>query len=114
MILNLDMAKAYIWVEWGFLENMEFPARFTSLIMLGVSLTSFAVQIQGWPFGKILPSRCLQQGNPRSPYLFLIMAEGLSALLQQAESRGILHRVRAALSVNHLFFMDESLLFCDA
>ncbi|CAL2247000.1 unnamed protein product [Prunus armeniaca] len=72
---------------------------------------------EGRPFGRIIPSRGLRQGDPISPYLFLIVAEAFSTLLQQAERDSRLHGVSIAPfapSINHLFFADDSLLFCNA
>ena len=62
-------------------------------------------------------SRGLRQGDPLSPYLFLLCAEGLHALIQQAENSTKLHGVslcREGPKVSHLFFPDDSLLFCQA
>ncbi|BFG25164.1 hypothetical protein CerSpe_114380 [Prunus speciosa] len=115
------MAKAYDRVEWSFLEKMMrtmgFPHRFVNLIMGCVTTVSYSLLIQGCPFGHIIPTRGLRQGDPISPYLFLIVAEGFSALLQQAERDSRLQGVSiapSAPSINHLFFADDSLLFCNA
>ncbi|XP_062021223.1 uncharacterized protein LOC133737733 [Rosa rugosa] len=119
--LKLDMTKAYDRVEWGFLQRMMevmgFPDRFVFLIMDCVKSVTYSVLLQGAPFGKIKPSRGLRQGDPISPYLFLIVAEGLSALIRKAEREQQIHGVaiaRGAPSVSHLFYADDSLLFCDA
>lgn len=49
-----------------------------------------------------------------SPYLFILCAEGLSALINKYESQGLIHGIkisRQAPSVSHLLFTDDSYLF---
>nr|KYP48455.1 hypothetical protein KK1_029830 [Cajanus cajan] len=61
--------------------------------------------------------RGLRQGDPLSPYLFILCAEGLSSLLRKAEARGELHGAkicRGAPQVSHLLFADDCFLFCKA
>ncbi|KAH1090505.1 hypothetical protein J1N35_017762 [Gossypium stocksii] len=63
------------------------------------------------------PSRGLRQGDPLSPYLFLICAEDFSTLLHEANQKGIMRGAfigRERLSINHLFFVDDCILFGDA
>jgi hypothetical protein len=75
------------------------------------------VLINGQPYGHIKPSRGIRQGDPLSPYLFILCAEGLNALLHKAEeNRKItgLPIARWGTKINLLFFADDSLLFCRA
>jgi hypothetical protein len=64
-----------------------------------------------------LPSRGIRQGDPISPYIFLICVEAFSALLQQAERKGFITDVPTSSKgprLSHLFFADDSMIFCKA
>ena len=106
----LDMSKAYDRVEWDFLEKMMYKLGFEETwvkrIMLCVSMVSYRFKVNGECTDVVLPQCSLRQGDPLSPYLFLICAEGFSSLLNRAEVNGTLTGIRicnAAPSFNHLF-----------
>jgi hypothetical protein len=88
MAVKLDMSKAYDRVEWRFLEEvlrrMGFDERWIRLVMMCVTLVHYAVVINGEPRGHITPMRGIRQGDPISPYLFLLCAEVLSSLVTKA------------------------------
>uniref|UniRef100_A0A0A9DL65 Reverse transcriptase domain-containing protein n=1 Tax=Arundo donax TaxID=35708 RepID=A0A0A9DL65_ARUDO len=97
--VKLDMNKAYDRVEWDFLENMMtklgFHQRWISMIMACVKIVNYRVYFNGTSTtNTFIPKRGLRQGDPLSPYLFLICAEGLSTLLSYAEARGDLQGVK--------------------
>ena len=82
-----------------------------------VRLFSALCNYGGIPTGNIIPTRGIRQVDPISPYLFLICAEALSSLLSRADDTGELEGVptsRKGPRLNHLFFADNSLLFCRA
>ena len=121
MAIKLDMSKAYDRVEWGYLKalmlKMGFHKKWVDLIMAGISSVSYSVLVNGAPSGFIKPSRGIRQGDPLSPYLFLLCTEGFLALLRYAAHHGDLHGVscsRNGPSITHLLFADNSLLFCKA
>ena len=111
MSLKLDMSKAYDRVEWNFLEaimrRLGFANRWIDLLMKCVRTVAYSVLIHGRPYGKIIPTRGIQQGDPLSPYFFILCAEGLSSLLQKAEmDRQItgLSITRGGMRINHFVF----------
>lgn len=92
MALKLDMRKAYDRVEWACLEKildkLGFVVKWRNLLMQCVTFVTYLMRINGKPRGHIVPSRGLCQGDPLSPYLFLLYAEGLSALIKSALGSG--------------------------
>jgi hypothetical protein len=115
------MAKAYDRVEWDFLAatltSMGFPTSLVKTIMKCVTSVSFSILINGQPSRDFLPQRSLRQGDPLSPYLFIICADVLSGLISQAQKSHLIHGVKIAPrapEISHLFFADDSLLFCRA
>ena len=119
--LKIDMSKAYDHVEWNFLKFMMlwmgFAEGWVELIILCVSTVSYQVIRNGVEVGPIIPSRGFRQGDPLSPYLFIICVEVLSSLIRNRERAGLIHGVKVARStpaVSHLFFADDCLLFFKA
>lgn len=67
--------------------------------------------------GSVISSRRLCQGDPLSPYIFILCAESLSILIQAAVEDGLLHESRISRGgsiISHLFLIDDSLVFINA
>ena len=119
MAVKTDMSKAYDRIEWTFLEavlrRLGFHDKCTSWIMACVSSVSYSFLVKGSPKGQVLPSRGLRQGDPLSPYLFILCTEVLSGLCQRAQDTGQLPGIKVAKGsppINHLLFADDTMFFC--
>lgn len=116
--VKLDMSKAYDRVEWHFLEammvKMGFHRRFMELIMKCVRTVKYHIKINGDLTEEVLPERGLRQGDPLSPYLFLLCAEAFSCLLTKAEQNNLIQGIKVcpnAPSISLLFADDSLILF---
>ena len=122
LVCKLDIKKAYDSINWDFLfqvmGRMGFGCRCLSWIKWCISTVSFLVLINGFPAGFFPSSRGLRQGNPLSPYLFVIGMEALSCLINHAVDGNYLVGSRIAvgrgenLSISHLLYADDTILFC--
>ncbi|KAA3469841.1 reverse transcriptase [Gossypium australe] len=119
--LKLDMSKAYDRVEWDFLAGMMkslgFHDDWMVLIMRCVISVSYSISFNGMSSDWFSSSRGLRQGDPLSPYLFLLCAEVFSTLLEDAKQNGRMRGAsigRERFAINHLFFADDCILFRDA
>lgn len=119
--LKLDVSKAFDRVKWSYLhavmEKMGFSNIWVNWIMQCVSSVSYHVLLNNDRVGPINPLCGLRQGDPLSPYLYIICSEGLSSYIRHHESRGLLHGTRicrGSPSITHLLFADDSFLFCKA
>jgi hypothetical protein len=92
MMMKLDMSKAYDRMNWDFLRKIflafGFGGDWVDWVLNLVSSSFFSILVNGSPSKTFNPSRGLCQGDPLSPFLYIILVEELGCNLSQAKRRG--------------------------
>ncbi|CAN0853710.1 Transposon TX1 uncharacterized 149 kDa protein [Linum grandiflorum] len=123
LVIKLDIEKAYDHVNWEclfrVLTKMGFQEKWISWIRCCVSTASFSVLVNGEASGYFRSSRGLRQGDPISPFLFIMVMEVLSGILSKLAADDLItgfymNEAEQVGLVNHILYADDALLFCDA
>lgn len=92
MAIKINMEKAYDRSRWDFikdtLKNARLPSKLVRLIMQCVSSPTMQVLWNGGLMEDIVPSKGAREGDPVSPYLFILTIERLGHMIQEVDSRG--------------------------
>lgn len=118
MAVKTDISKAYDMLEWNFiqtvLQKMGFHHIWVHWMMKCIKTVSYSFLINSVVSGKVIPERVIRQGDPLSPYIFILCGEVLSGLCRKAQSDGSLAGIRVARScprVNHLIIAEDTMIF---
>ncbi|XP_028089315.1 uncharacterized protein LOC114289749 [Camellia sinensis] len=99
------------------MANLGFGERWIRWIKTCVTTTRVSVLVNGSPTNEFCPQKGLRQGDPLSPFLFNVAAEGLNLLLERAKRLGVIKGATVGstgLKLSHLQFANDTLLFCAA
>lgn len=118
-VMKIDISKAFNSVQWGFvlmsLKAMGFPKKITHWIRFCITTPSFSVQVNGDLACYFQSKRGLRQGCSLSPYLFVLCMNVLSLKIDKAvaEQRFKFHPRCKSLSLTHLCFADDLMVFVE-
>ncbi|KAL0004773.1 hypothetical protein SO802_012334 [Lithocarpus litseifolius] len=121
MALKIDLEKAYDKIEWSFIRDMliraNLPFDLIDIIMSCISTVSTSILFNGEALDPIFSFRGIRQGDPLSPYLFILCMEFLGQLIEEKSNAKLWQPVKASCSgpaFSHLFFADDLVLFAKA
>eukprot|EP00253_Pinus_taeda_P018445 PITA_18445 len=117
MLMQLDLSKAYDKVSWRYLEAVlkafGFCSTWIKWIMALIISPRYYVLINGAPSAPFAPSRGIRQGDPLSPFLFIILMEGLSRTIAKKKVEGKiqgLKPIRSLRATTHQQFVEDTML----
>lgn len=121
MAVKTDISKAYDRLEWAFIRqvfiSLGFDSTLTEWVLQCISTVSYSFLIDNEVKGEVNPQRGIRQGDPMSPYIFILCGEVLSSLSRKAQQEGLLPGVRVSNNsprINHLLFADDTMFFTRA
>lgn len=83
-------------------------------VLFCVQTLTFSILINGTSHGFFSPHRGLRQGDPFSPYLFILCAEVLSWNIQHLQHQHIFHGIKISPKnpeITHVMFVDDLIVF---
>ncbi|XP_058745931.1 uncharacterized protein LOC131618790 [Vicia villosa] len=118
-ILKVDFAKAYDNVSWDFLfyvlRMSGFGVKWISWIKACIYNCSMSVLVNGSPTSEFPMGKGLRQGDPLSPFLFTLVAEGLAKMMDKAIHLGLFKgfKINEETSFHLLQFADDTVVIGD-
>ncbi|KAJ0476914.1 putative RNA-directed DNA polymerase [Helianthus annuus] len=116
-MLKIDFEKAYDNINWNFvldiLGQMGFSGKWCSWIKGVLSSARASVLINGSPTFEFKCNKGMRQGDPISPFLFIIAMEALSCMINKACGLEIIKGVilpNGGSTISHLFYADDAII----
>ncbi|GJT49390.1 RNA-directed DNA polymerase, eukaryota [Tanacetum coccineum] len=114
MVFKVDFEKAFDSVKWDFLDNLlgkfGFGTKWRGWIKGCLTSSMGSILVNGSPTAEFKFHKGLKQGDPLSPFLFILVMESLHFSFNQVLDAGLFKGVRIdnSLSLSHLFYADDA------
>lgn len=118
-VLKVDLRKAFDSLKWEFILRVlrvaNFPEVFVNWIQQCITTPSFSINVNGDLCGFFEGKQGIRQGDPISPYLFVIAMEVFASLVQTGFNSGSIkyHPKAQNPNISHLAFADDVMVFFD-
>jgi len=120
MMMKLDLSKAYDRLSWKYLKAVlgayRFSSRWIEWVYSKISTPNFSILLNGLPSSTFSATRGIRQGDPISPFLFIMVAEGLGRYFKKELREKKIKGLRLwgnNLPITHQQFVDDIMLFCE-
>ncbi|KAK1422577.1 hypothetical protein QVD17_17860 [Tagetes erecta] len=117
LIFKVDFNKAFDSVNWQFIDSillqMNFPKRWRSWVMGILKSSKASVLINGSPTKEFYYSRGVRQGDPLSPFIFLVVMEAFNWVMNKASSIGLFRGIQLPNNgpkLSHFLFADDVII----
>lgn len=117
----IDLEKAFDNVKWSFIDQvlqaMGFGSKWRMWIQGCIKRIPFSILVNGSACGRFVNEKGIRQGDPLSPFLFLLVSEVLTHMFEKATLAGWIGGFtvkKDGIEVSHLQFADDTLVFLDA
>eukprot|EP00253_Pinus_taeda_P002372 PITA_02372 len=118
MMIKLDLSKVYDRLNRNYLEKVlesfGFNRRWIEWIHSLISSPNFSILVNGTPSKIFNASRGIRQGDPLSPFLFILAAEGLGRFIKKEREANRIKCLKLwgnNLPLTHQQFVDDIMLF---
>ncbi|GJZ48060.1 RNA-directed DNA polymerase, eukaryota [Tanacetum coccineum] len=114
LIFKVDFEKAYDSVRWDFLDEVlskfGFGEKWRKWIQCCLHSSRGSIIINGSPTDEFIFGKGLKQGDPLSPFLFILIMESLHLSFQRVVDEGLFHGIKLhdTVNISHLFYADDA------
>lgn len=115
-MFKVDFEKTFDCLNWGYLNSimtqMNFEQKWINWIMGCLSSARASVIINGAASKEFPLKRGVRQGDSLSPFLFILVAEGLSIAIEEAKEKSIFQGIQLpnnGPSLSHLQYADDAI-----
>jgi hypothetical protein len=117
MLIKLDLLKAFHSLNWNYIFNIltafVLSENWLQWAKSLISMTFFSILVNGFPSPTFSPTRGIRQGDPLSPFFFILMAEGWGRTIKAEVALGnwkglSLHGEKSPAT--HQQFVDDTML----
>ncbi|GJZ52405.1 putative RNA-directed DNA polymerase, eukaryota, reverse transcriptase zinc-binding domain protein, partial [Tanacetum coccineum] len=117
LLFKVDIEKAFDSLNWNFLisvmSQMGFSLKWINWIISCLNSSYASVLINGIPTKEFKLERGLRQGDPLSPFLFILVVEALNVVMLEAKNKNIFKGIEVGndkVYMSHLQFADDALI----